>query len=267
MDKPIAPRYKEGKRGDILKETNMRQLLAAAAILVLILSAAPVRAGEAETILTQAIEAHGGDKALAQTRNTIQTLKGEITSLDSSVPATCEETLQLPDRCRWSYEMEVKAQKVTVQLAINGDKGWRSPGGAVKEMTKPEVDELRERAYAAWLTTLLPLREKDFELKVLPEVMVGDSPAVGLQATHKDRPDVKLYFDAKTHLLVKVERRAKEAGQEVTRETILSEAKAFDGVKLATKRQELANGKKTAEWTLTGCRFPEKVDESVFAKP
>jgi hypothetical protein len=267
MDKPSSPRYKKGNRGHPAKETNMRKPLAAPAILVLILLSAPVRAGEADTVLSQAIEAHGGDKALARTRLMIQTLKGEITSLDTSVPATCEETLQLPDRCRWSYEMEVKAQKVTVQLALNGDKGWRSPGGAVKELTKAEFDEVRERAYAAWLTTLLPLREKGFELKVLPEIMVGDSPAIGLLATHKDRPDVKLYFDAKTHLLVKVERRAKEAGQEVTRETIFNEPKAFDGVKLATRRQELANGKKTAEWTLTGCRFPDKVDESVFAKP
>lgn len=248
----------------------MRKFLARVqAVAVVLLVSAPVLAADdaSRTILNDAIQAHGGADALAKTKAMTQSYKGELMSLGAPLPAACEETLQLPDRCRWSYELEAGAQKVVVLMALNSDKGWRSSGGAVKEMTRAEMDEQRDRAYTAWLMTLLPLRGEGFVLKALPETKVNDAPAAGFVVSHKDRPDVKLFFDKKTHLLVKVERKAKDAGQDVTLEYVLSEPKAFDGVKLATKRLELANSKKAAEWTLNGCKFPERLDESVFTKP
>lgn len=242
-------------------------LLLAVGAVLLAPAGAAAQDDAAKKIVEQAVQAHGGAEALAKTRLMVQTYRGEITNLGSTIPASCEETMQLPERDRCSYTLEAGAQKVLVQLGINGDKGWRSSGGAAKEMARAEWDEQRDRAYAAWLMTVLPLQKEVFELKVLPEIKVGDAPAVGVEVKRKDRPDVKLYFDKKTNLLVKVERRAKDAGQEVNVEYVLSEPKTFDGVKLATKRLELANGKKAAEWTLERCKFPEKVDENTFAKP
>ena len=40
-------------------------------------------------------------------------------------------------------------------------------------MARAEWEEQRERAYAAWLMTLLPLQKEGFELKALPEIKVG----------------------------------------------------------------------------------------------
>jgi hypothetical protein len=134
-------------------------------------------------------------------------------------------------------------------------------------MSKPELEEQRDRAYAAWLMTLLPLKETGFELAALPETKIGDDPAVGLQVTRKGRPTVKLWFDKKTSLLVKLERKAKDAGQDVSIVYLLSEVKAFDGVKVPTRCTETADGKKKAEWTITSCKFPGRLEENVFAKP
>jgi hypothetical protein len=249
----------------------MRKLVGALVALVAVLSIAG-RGDSGSTdaallIVDQAIQAHGGAEALAKTRSMIEATRGSITFDKEVLPFVCEVTLQLPEQCRWAYELEAGTQKVQVQLGINGEKGWRSGGGAVKEMVKLEVEEQRERAYASWLMTLLPLKENDTELAVLPEIKVGNEPAVGVQVTRKGRPEVKLYFDKKSHLLVKLERKAKDAGQEVTLEALLSEPKSFDGVKLASKRVELFNGKKIAEWTITSCKFSVRLEESVFAKP
>ncbi len=221
----------------------------------------------ARAIVDQAIQAHGGAEALLRTRSMVQASKGEITSFGAATPATCEVTIQPPDQCRWVFELEAGTQKVQVQLGINGDKGWRSSGGAVKEMVKPELEEQRERAYAAWLMTLLPLKDSGSELSPLPETKVGDDPAVGVQVKRKGRPDVRLWFDKKSHLLVKLERKTKDAGQDATIEMILGEPKNFDGIKLPTRCLELVNGKKKAEWTMTSCKFPGRLEEGVFAKP
>jgi len=248
----------------------MRKQLFALALSLPLLAPLPASAADADAaraIVNRAIEAHGDTAALAKTRNMVLKSKGEVASFGAPVSATCEETLQLPDRHRWAFEVEAGAQKIPILLAVNGDKGWRSSGGSVKVMSKLELQEQRERAYAAGLMTLLPLTEEGVTLKPLPEIKVGDAPAGGVLVSRKDRPDVKLYFDKKTHLLVRLERPGKDAGEDVTVAYVLSEPKVFDGVRMPTKRVELVNGKKVAEWEMTDCRFPARLDASRFEKP
>jgi hypothetical protein len=152
-------------------------------------------------------------------------------------------------------------------VAVNGTKGWRSGGGTVKDMTKPEVEEHRAEAYVAWLMSLLPLKEAGFELAPLAEVKIGEVPAVGVKVTRKGYPDVKLYFDKKTGLLAKAERKGKEAGIDTTKEYFFGEPKDYGGLMLPTRFVEKSNGKKVAEWTISSYKFPGRIDAKEFAKP
>ena len=53
----------------------------------------------------------------------------------------------------------------------------------------------------------------------------------------------------------------------MNKEYIFGGHKDFDGVKLATKRMELFNGKKFVELTSASYPFLGKVDDAVFARP
>ncbi len=245
----------------------MRKPLAIVLTLIFINMVCGQPADTPQAVVERALKAHGGADKLAKTRAIVQTAKGQITSFGAAVPATSEVALQLPEQGRWAFELDAGEQKVLVLLAVNGDKGWRSGGGALKEMAKPELEEQRERAYTLWLTTLLPLKEAGTELALLPETKIGDELAVGLKVNRKGRPEVRLYFDKKTNLLVKVERKGKDAGQETTLECYLSDNKDYDGVKVAARQIEMVGGKKIADWTLTSCKFPARLDEGIFAKP
>ena len=132
----------------------------------------------------------------------------------------------------------------------------------------PTLKELREENYAHWLTTLLPLKkETSLKLTPLPETKVNGKPAVGVKVSAEGRPDVSLYFDKKSHLLVKSERKTMEAGESILKEDIYSTYKEFDGVRLPTKIERWSGGKKISEITTAGYHFPRKLDESTFAKP
>ena len=54
---------------------------------------------------------------------------------------------------------------------------------------------------------------------------------------------------------------------QVKKEYLWSGYKEFEGVKLPTKYLVQFNGKRVVEWTVTGYKFPEKVEDSVFGKP
>jgi hypothetical protein len=222
----------------------------------------------ARALLDDAIKAHGGAEQLAKTRVLVRSDKGEMSGgLAAKVPFTREAVVRGPDQGRWSFEMGPDGNKLRVVLVLNRDKGWRLGAGQTADLGKQELEEIREEAYAGWVTTLLPLRDRAFTLTLVPETKVNGQPAVGLMAASKGRPDIKLFFDKKTNLLLKVERQGREAGKKVEKETFFGDYKEFGGVKLPAQVLELTGGKTTAEFAVTSYRFPGRVDESEFAKP
>jgi hypothetical protein len=249
----------------------MRATLRSALVLGLLAAVGPVcwPAGPetARGLLDQAIQAHGGADQLVRARQLIRSAQGEITYAGSTVPFRGEVHLHFPDQARFTFDLGPEGQKLSMVFVINRDKGWQAGSGATRDLTKQELEEFREEAYAIGVTTLLPLRNKSFELTLLPETRIGDNPAVGLKVSSKGHADVKLYFDKRTHLLVKAERRAREGGLDVDKETFFSEPKDFDGPKLPARIVEFSGGKKTADVRITAYRFPARVDENAFSKP
>jgi hypothetical protein len=243
----------------------MRPLLTVVSLLGLSLAVAaediPPRA-----ILEKGIIVQGGER-LAKARTLVRSAKGELEAFPKPISMVGEAQFNLPEQARWNFELEQNKQKSLITLAINKTKGWRSSGGAVQDLTARELANLQEDAYVYWVMTLLPLLQNTFELSALPETKVNGVPAIGFKVASKGRPDVALYFDKKTGLLAKAEYKGREADLPVNKEVIVSEYKDFDGLRLATRYLEQANGKRVAEWTVTGYKFPERVDEAVFNKP
>ncbi len=240
-------------------------------LVMLLTAAAPLRADDRDAalaVVSDAIKAHGGEEALAKLQTVVRKSAGQMTVAGKDVPFAEEHTAQLPARWRRDTEMRAGMQKLRVLLVVNGDKGWQSAGGAVLEVGAERLHELREDGYAQWLTTLLPLK-KDSALQLAPlaEIKVNGEPALGVKVSSKGRPDVKLFFDKKSHLLVKTERQAAEGGETVAREETFSGYKEFDGLKLPTKIVQTVGGKKFSDTTEAAYKFPAKAEEGTFTKP
>jgi hypothetical protein len=221
---------------------------------------------QALAILDQAIKARGGEEALGRARMQVRMARGSTFLEDKEFPFTEELRLDLPFRLRHAVELG-GPQRGTVLHVLAKDRGWQATGGAVADVSRQQFDELREEAWVAWMTTLAPLKDKDVVLQMLPEEKVNDQPAVGIKASVKGHAELKLYFDRKTWLLVKLDRKTQEEGLEFRKETLYSEYKEFDGIKMPTRIVEIARGKKVLELTVREYRFPEKHDEATFAKP
>ena len=245
----------------------MRRFLGLALLMVSAVTAiAQNPAADAQAILRKAIIAQGGQN-FAKAGTLSRSGKGEITSFGAAVNFTGEVSMNLPKQVRWSLELERQGQKLPIILVINGDKGWRGSLGASKEMAKEELSEMQEEAYVSWLSSLWPVANGNFNLAALPEGKVQNEPAVGIKIAEKGKPEVKLWFDKKAGWLVKSEHKGKEAGLDVLKESVFSEYKDVNGLKLPHKMQVFANGKKVAEWNFTDYKFPGKFEDKVFEKP
>lgn len=233
---------------------------------------APARAddaADARALVEKAIKAHGGLDNLEKFPASTTKFKGTFHGMGEAIPMTGEISTQGKDKARLDVEVSAGGQKFRIVNVIAGDKGWTKFGDDTKELSKDELTEAREQTYVGWISTLAPLKDKQFTLSTIGELKVENRPALGVKVVSKGRRDVDLYFDKETGLLVKSETRVKLDGsdQEVTEESFPSEYKEVQGTKQASKFSVKRDGKLYMEGEVTDMQLSDKLDASIFDKP
>lgn len=130
-------------------------------------------------------------------------------------------------------------------------------------MNEAQVGMARERLYAQWLTTLLPLDDKVFRMALVPEITIDNRPAAGVNIAHDDRPDVQLYFDKETFAPVKLARKVNDRSYE----EFYDDYAELDGLIYAKKTVQYGNGQKIAEIQTTELKFLDAVEDGTFEQP
>jgi hypothetical protein len=243
----------------------MRTLIVALWLIWLGLPAS-VRGGDRDKaleVIEQAIKAHGGAEALEKAQMCSRSGKGVIVSPGGEERLTTEETVRLPDSCR--VVLEFGRNRVT--LVLKGDKGWMQSGGVTQELNKEALRERRDDLYAWWLMSLTPLRKEEFTLTPLADARVDRQDAAVIKVTRRGYPDVRLFFDKKSGLLLKSARRATESGFTFTKEHIYSDYKDHEGAKLPGKEVVTSNGSKLAEVSFSDYTLLRRIDDKTFEKP
>jgi hypothetical protein len=153
-------------------------------------------------------------------------------------------------------------------IVVAGGKGWIKGGAEASELAKNQVVPMTHGLAGlrvAESPNLLLL--KGWKLAPLGELKVDGKPAVGIKASRKGLPDIDLFFDAKTHLPVKVEMRLKEPTEEATYVGTFSDYRAFAGRKCFTRMIVTRNGERVLEMDRSEIQPREKVDDATFSKP
>ena len=219
--------------------------------------------GDGRALVDKAIKAAGGADKLAKHQSGTFKGKGTYYGMGDGLPFTAKYSMQLPNK----FKMEIEG---VFTLVMNGDKGWISSSGDTKEMSKEELAAQKSDHRAGYIAMLVPLKDKAFTLAMLPEAKVDDKAAVGIKVTRKDYPEVKLYFDKKTHLLVKSEfpsKVAEEKFKDVMASMYYTNYKEIDGAQVPTHLVMKRDGKLFVEADVADMKAVGKLDDSVFAKP
>ena len=198
----------------------MRTLSFAAVMLLLV----PIRLHadeDAKAILEKAIAAHGGAAKLAKLQTMSAKAKGTVNfglrskktdKLHVDAPCTQEIAWQSPDRLKIVNHLATEDPVRSIECII-GEDGWSRSNDKLGPLSASKRDELHSQAHVRRLMQLTPLlRDNIYELSVLEEIRIDDRPARGIRVVCPGERDVKLYFDAETGQLAKIERRIYEEG-------------------------------------------------------
>jgi hypothetical protein len=242
---------------------NLRQPTFVGAVVMACVGLAWAGEDDARAIVRQSIDAIGGEASLAKHKAQTFTEKGTYYGAGEGLPFTGHYAVQWPDK----FRMEIEG---VFTVVLSGDKGWLKMGDDVKEMNDEQLATQRHDHKAGWMSSLLPLLDKAFTLKTLPEAKVGDRPVRVVAASRKEYPDVTFSFDKTTHYLVKMEYRTKAAElgyKEVTATNVFDDYKVVDGVKVPHKMEMRRDGKIFVESEVVTLKAEGKLDAATFAMP
>jgi hypothetical protein len=251
----------------------MRQLaLAACGVCLWLGLPGPTQAqdDECRAVIAKAMKAAGGEDKLAAARGIYLKAKGVVTVMGNDLDFTAELYGQDPDKQKSVIEANFNGMNFTITKVIDGKMGWQRINNDTVKLTDDQMKEEKESFNAERAANLVALKEKHYKLSSLGDVKVGDQQAVGILVSREGFRDVSLYFDKKTHFLVKTETRAQDPNtqQEATQEKFLGEYKELvPGMPMASKLKINFDNKKFLDATITEARVVEQHDASIFAKP
>lgn len=215
---------------------------------------------DALAIVHKAIEARGGKALLAKYAASTCQVKGKLQLGDVVLPFTGEWSSQGNTQNRLTLNGDVNGAKFANFRITNGEKGWTKEGNQLKELDKKTVDGDREQLYAEWLTTLVPLLEKQFVLKPLGESKVADRPTVGLKVSSAGHLDVALHIDLERGVVLKRELAIPGAPLEVS----YGDFKEVQGLPRYHSISYKLAGKPFMDLALSEIKLHEKLDDSLF---
>jgi hypothetical protein len=249
------------------------------AFVVAMAIAAEVPADDAaRKVVERAIKAHGGSDKLDKLRvmrwkaagvTTVYTDRGET-------PFTIEVWRQWPRQMKTIQTCDPKGKKTVQTTTIDGDAGWHSFGDdagihtqGVGDFTQEDVQSEKENIYAENLDRLAFLDDKAIDVQGIGAARVQGRKATGIVVKSKGRPEIKLYFDDESGLLVKRETPVvyEDSKKTVVVETYYDDFRPEAGVVHWHRMTAFRDGKKFTELKLTEVEFLRRIDKSVFAKP
>jgi hypothetical protein len=252
-------------------ELAMRKLFATGVALGLVLTLAGfARAqGETQAIIDKAIKAQGGLEKVAKFKAAQMKSKGTINLLGNDVAITMENAFQWPDKMKSVAQMELMGMPINQTVVANGDKCWIKINDMIVDLPEKILESVKDSLYVERVASMVLLKDKSLEISPLGEAKIDGKDAVGLKASSKGKPDVSLYYDKESGLLLQTENRMLDpmSMQEVTQKRLFKDYKDIDGTKRPSKVVIEKDGTKYIEMEITEMKLLEKLDDNEFQMP
>jgi hypothetical protein len=216
---------------------------------------------EPKELVSKAVEAMAGSQDKLKSMNQfISKAHGQIYSAMGTVKSDREIQAALPDTFHMKNILNLGDNKPVSILSVNGTKGYRELNGKRFELSFEELRDVLTDLHGMRLWTLVPLTTNDVTLKSVTTEKVEGADYLVLKVTKRANPEVNLFFDPKSYLLMRMTYIGKEAETNVRKEFLFTQHERFSGLMLPTKWVEKINGKISNTWTITDYKFPEKLN-------
>jgi hypothetical protein len=228
----------------------MRYPVLSTTIIVLLAVSAARSGEEPQAIIARAVQAQGGAANLSRARAVQTKIKG--TYYDPSVKESLvdgakfvgELITQLPTQVKLSIDADAAGMRISLTSVLNGRKSWTRDFESSRADDPATFADFELSAYADHVSSLVPLLKDDsYRTSSAGESQVHEQSALAVKVASKGRPDITLYFDKVSGLLLKTEyrRRDPSTNQEVKREEFFSDYQEVNPLRTEEQTLKAAN--------------------------
>jgi hypothetical protein len=224
----------------------------------------------ARRIIQQAVIAHGGRDGLAKSAGAyVSRGKGTMYPADG-VPRSFTFEYSHQDFTHTRLEMHIafKDGYIPSIRVLNGAAGWEQQGTNRHDLSAAEFKQARQGAYESKVRLLYPLLEEPgFTPAPLGKSLLGAHEAVGVSVACARQPEVRLYFDKATGLLLKSEAAETLQGRTVVREEFYGNYQDVMGRKYPMDVTFVLDGRKYLEIRTEEMQPLSGIDPAKFTRP
>ena len=242
-----------------------------AAVGVLVLASATAAgqpAGPAPAdVIRKAIDAHGGLAVLKKYPAGTSKIAGKVNINGTDFPFTGSLAFAVPGKVKLDMAVEAFGQKTSLVQIVNGDKVKQLEAGLPSRLDPAMAAELKESAVIQEMSLLYPLLDAaKYTLTAEPAVAIDGKPAAAVLVRAKGLKDARLYFDAKSGVLVGMRREGLNPQQKKVDEmTVFADHRPAAGMVVPMRSKVAHDGKAFMDLTVTEYRPLEAIDEKTFA--
>lgn len=171
---------------------------------------------DARAVIARAVEVLGGEERLTRGAAIQTKMSGSVSDLPNGVTFDGDVWSQVGVGLKFSLHIGLPGiGRATVTQAIRDGKGWKNINGEISDLTDDDLAEARLATYFDGMPGLVHLlRDKTFTLTLQEESKIDGKPAAVILVRTKGKPDVTLFFDKESGLLVKQTYRQKDANSD-----------------------------------------------------
>jgi hypothetical protein len=162
----------------------MRSLLCGSFIVSLLLAPTRLARGDDAAVaglIDKAVKAAYGETDRTKNTGLSWKAKGLFHAFGMPVEFTGEWFIQRPDKMKNQLDIEAGGMKLEIVQIFNGDKGWRSAMGEVKDLSEEELAQGKEELYAGAVNALVDLKDPKYKLSPLPDVKADGHTLHGIK--------------------------------------------------------------------------------------
>jgi hypothetical protein len=223
----------------------------------------------AKDIVRKGIDAQGGVEKLKKLQRVIIRGKGTEVLDNKEYNSSVETHIQFPHQFRVAVIIDMDGHKVDSSQVFIGNKGWESSVGQTRDLTREGIESMKHGMYVQYVETLLPLlKEERFALQEVEGQLLDKRETAGVKVSCKNEPDIVLFFDKTSGLLLKEQwEQTNFSGHRIKEEVFFQDYKDFHSLKHPSKYAVYVDGKKHHVTEITEMEFPDKIDDAVFSRP
>ena len=217
---------------------------------------------QGKKILANVLKACGGKAALRKIQDVQMDVTLTVSTPRGSMEMKSTTLLAYPDRLL----SIVKTPMGEIRQVLNGDEAWMvSPRGSM-DLPASQRDQMKKELYRGYVSLLRLAALEDLSPQFAGTEQKNGQKVSVLIFSGEKTGLLKLYVNSSSYLPVAISYRGTTQQGPATIESVFSNFKQVNGIKVPTHIVSYTNGKKRAEAALTSVQFNVPVKEEDFQR-